>query len=77
VADSWLIRTVLIDIQEGVKQLGLQTAKDASISRKPQRMVPFPPDPDFVHRPAIEKWMQDQYNQPGRRMALVGVGGFG
>jgi hypothetical protein len=40
-------------------------------------MVPFPPDPDFVHRPAIEKWMQDQYNQPGRRMALVGVGGFG
>ncbi|KAJ4235454.1 hypothetical protein NW757_013525 [Fusarium falciforme] len=68
---------VLVDIQEGVKQLGLQSTEDASISRKPHLMVPFTPDPDFVHRPTIEKWIQDQYSQPGRRMALVGMGGFG
>ncbi|KAJ4020366.1 hypothetical protein NW766_001845, partial [Fusarium irregulare] len=68
---------ILVDIHEGVKQLALQPTDDASISRKPHLMVPFTPDPDFVHRPTIEKWMQDQYRQPSRRMALVGMGGFG
>ncbi|KAF4445315.1 kinesin light chain 3, partial [Fusarium acutatum] len=68
---------ILIDIHEGVKQLTLQPTEDASISRKPHLMVPFAPDLDFVHRFTIEKWMQDQYRQPSRRMALVGMGGFG
>ncbi|KAF4895134.1 Kinesin light chain [Colletotrichum fructicola] len=69
--------SVLADIQQGVKQLGLQATEDATISRKPHRMVPFPPDPYFVHRPPIEQWMRDQYGRPDRRMALVGMGGFG
>ncbi|KAJ0306108.1 hypothetical protein Brms1b_010559 [Colletotrichum noveboracense] len=69
--------SVLVDIQEGVKQLGLQATEDATISRKPHRMVPFPPNPYFVHRPPIERWMRDQYGRPDRRMALVGMGGFG
>jgi hypothetical protein len=60
-----------------VKQLGIRPTEDASISYKPHLMVPFTPNPDFVHRPAIEKWMQDQYGQPGQRIALVGMGGFG
>ncbi|KPA40104.1 kinesin light chain 3 [Fusarium langsethiae] len=68
---------ILIEIHEGVKQLGLQPADDASVSRKPHLMVPFTPDPDFVHRPIIENWMHDQYNKPNQRMALVGMGGFG
>lgn len=66
-----------MDIQDEVKQLALRTAEDASISRKPHRIVPFPPDPDFVQRPAIWRWMKDQYSEPARRMALVGMGGFG
>ena len=66
-----------MDIQDGVKQLALRTTEDASISRKPHRIVPFPPDPDFVQRPAIWRWMKDQYSEPARRMALVGMGGFG
>jgi hypothetical protein len=70
-------RAVLVDIQDRVKQLWLQSTEDASASRKPHRMVPFPPDHDFVRRPAIEKWMQDQYAQSGPRIALVGMGGFG
>ncbi|KAG7411973.1 hypothetical protein Forpe1208_v009375 [Fusarium oxysporum f. sp. rapae] len=68
---------ILVNIQQGIKQLALQPTEDASISRKPHLMVPFAPDPDFVHRLTIEKWMQDQYRQPSRRMALVGMGGFG
>jgi hypothetical protein len=40
-------------------------------------MVPFTPNPNFVDRPDIETWMQDQYTQPSQRMALVGMGGFG
>ncbi|ROT40812.1 hypothetical protein SODALDRAFT_376566 [Sodiomyces alkalinus F11] len=68
---------ILVGIQEGVRRLGLQPTEDASISRNPHCMVPFPPDPDFVHRPAIEEWMQAQYSQTGRRLALVGMGGFG
>ncbi|KAJ4243339.1 hypothetical protein NW762_014825 [Fusarium torreyae] len=68
---------ILVDIHEGVKQLALQPTEDALISRKPHLMVPFAPNPDFVHRPTIEKWMQDQYRQPSQRMALVGMGGFG
>ncbi|KAF4970220.1 hypothetical protein FSARC_2685 [Fusarium sarcochroum] len=68
---------LLVDIHEGVKRLGLQPTEDASISYKPHLMVPFTPDPDFVHRPTIEKWIQDQYSHPNHRMALVGMGGFG
>ncbi|KAJ0335221.1 hypothetical protein COL922a_009554 [Colletotrichum nupharicola] len=46
--------SILVDIQEGVKQLGLQATEDATISRKTHRMMPFPPNPYFVHRPPIE-----------------------
>ncbi|RGP69012.1 kinesin light chain 3 [Fusarium sporotrichioides] len=68
---------ILIDIHKGVRQLGLQPADDASVSRRPYLMMPFTPDPDFVHRPTLEKWMHGQYNKPNQRMALVGMGGFG
>ncbi|KAL3587549.1 hypothetical protein FPOAC2_13446 [Fusarium poae] len=68
---------ILVDMHERVKRLGLQPTEDASVSRKPHFMMPFTPDPDFVHRPMIEKWMQDKYSQPSQRMALVGMGGFG
>ncbi|KAM0268252.1 hypothetical protein ACHAQH_010010 [Verticillium albo-atrum] len=69
--------SMLVDIQAGVKHLGLQTTEDASISRMPHHIVPFPPDADFVQRPAIWGWMNDQYAESARRMALVGMGGFG
>ncbi|KAF5673917.1 kinesin light chain 3 [Fusarium heterosporum] len=68
---------ILVDIQEGVKQLRLQPAHDTSNLLKHHLMVPFTPDPDFVHRPTIERWMREQYNKPSQRMALVGMGGFG
>ncbi|KAF6782559.1 Kinesin light chain 5 [Colletotrichum sojae] len=69
--------SALVDIQEGVRQLALQATEDATIARRPHRMLPFPPNPDFVHRPPVEKWMRDQYGGPDQRMALVGMGGFG
>ncbi|KAH6989185.1 kinesin light chain 3 [Ilyonectria sp. MPI-CAGE-AT-0026] len=69
--------SALVEIQEVVGQLTLQATEDATISRRPHLMVPFPPNPDFVHRPPIEQWMKDQYGRLDRRMALVGMGGFG
>ncbi|KAL1855871.1 hypothetical protein VTK73DRAFT_8451 [Phialemonium thermophilum] len=68
---------MLMDIQDGIKQLSLSTTEDRSVSDKPHRVVPFPPDPDFVQRPALWRWMAEQYSRPGQRMALVGMGGFG
>ncbi|KAM0362981.1 hypothetical protein ACHAPK_011328 [Fusarium culmorum] len=68
---------LLADIYEGVKQLGLRPIENASFSFKAHLMVSFSPNPDFIRRPTIEKWMQDQYRQPSQRMALVGMGGFG
>ncbi|KAF9761682.1 hypothetical protein IL306_003749 [Fusarium sp. DS 682] len=68
---------LIVEIHEGVKQLALHPTKDASILNKPRFMVPFTLDPDFVHRPLIEKWMEEQYSKGAQRMALVGMGGFG
>ncbi|KAF4341603.1 kinesin light chain 3 [Fusarium beomiforme] len=68
---------LLVDIHKEVKQLTLHPTEDPPISHKPHFMVPFTPDPDFVHRPSIEKWMQEQYSEGAQRMALVGMGGFG
>jgi hypothetical protein len=45
---------------------------------KPLFIVPFPRDPDFVDRPVLGGWLEEQYNaSPARRLALVGMGGFG
>ncbi|KAH7131167.1 P-loop containing nucleoside triphosphate hydrolase protein [Dactylonectria macrodidyma] len=45
--------------------------------RKPFSTVPFPPDPDFVDRPDILKWMHEKCARPASRIALVGLGGIG
>ncbi|KAH8656468.1 P-loop containing nucleoside triphosphate hydrolase protein [Ilyonectria robusta] len=45
--------------------------------RKPFSTVPFPPDPDFVDRPDILKWMHGKCARPASRIALVGLGGIG
>ncbi|RBR09586.1 uncharacterized protein FIESC28_09805 [Fusarium coffeatum] len=69
--------TLLLDIQEGVKQLNLQVTGDASAHEKPHMMMPLTPDPDFICRPSIEEWMKKQFAEMTQRMALVGMGGFG
>ncbi|KAH6680037.1 kinesin light chain 3 [Plectosphaerella plurivora] len=68
---------MMVDIHKGVEQLALQATENATSSYKPRRLLPFPRDPEFVHRPSIEEWMQEQYSKPVQRMALVGMGGFG
>ncbi|XEU94717.1 hypothetical protein FSHL1_000001 [Fusarium sambucinum] len=68
---------ILVDINDGVKQLWLRGTEDVLTSSKPHLMVPFTPNLNFIHRPEIETWIQDQYRQPSQRMALVGMGGFG
>lgn len=77
IAPTDIDRTLLLDIQEGVKQLNLQATADASASKEPRMMMPFTPDPDFISRPSVEAWMKEQFGQPTQRMALVGMGGFG
>ena len=45
--------------------------------RTPFATVPFPPDPQFVERPAITAWLRGKCARPGSRAALVGLGGVG
>ncbi|KAI8714049.1 NB-ARC domain-containing protein [Fusarium sp. LHS14.1] len=39
--------------------------------------VPFLPNPDFINRPEILKWMKEQYDSHAGRIALVGKDGLG
>ncbi|KAJ4128988.1 hypothetical protein NW768_007514 [Fusarium equiseti] len=68
---------MLESIKEGVDRLQLRPTEDDMAYKKHHLMVPFTPDPDFVHRSSIEDWMKDQFDRPSQRMALVGMGGFG
>ena len=72
-----LNRSLLLGINKGIESLSLQPNEDASISRMRHFSVPFPRDPDFIERPAIQSWIKQQHAGPISRMALVGLGGFG
>lgn len=72
------IRKLLLDINERIEKLSLQSVENRSKDCKPHFMIPFPRDPDFVDRPVLREWLEEQYNtNPARRIALVGMGGFG
>lgn len=69
---------LLLDINERIENLSLQSVEDRSKDCKPHFLIPFPRDPDFVDRPVLQEWLEEQYNtNPARRIALVGMGGFG
>ena len=70
-------RELLGGILEGVERLDLHKRGEASTDVTPQIMVPFPRDPNFVDRPSVWPWLEEQYAGPSHRMALVGFGGFG
>ncbi|KAF3343711.1 Putative transporter MCH4 [Verticillium dahliae VDG2] len=69
--------TMISEIHEGVRNLASQATEDVSISRKPHHVLPFTLNPDYIHRSALWDWIRHQYTQPARRMALLGMGGFG
>ncbi|KAI8658994.1 hypothetical protein NCS55_01178200 [Fusarium keratoplasticum] len=69
--------TILLDIQQRFEGVSLQPRRDESVARKPCFCVPFNRDPDFVDRPDILTWLEEQYTGSAGRMALVGMGGFG
>ncbi|KAJ3522867.1 hypothetical protein NM208_g12684 [Fusarium decemcellulare] len=69
--------TILLDIQQRFEGVSLQPRRDESVARKPCFCVPFDRDPDFVDRPDILTWLKGQYTGSARRMALMGMGGFG
>ncbi|KAL2263130.1 hypothetical protein VTK26DRAFT_8100 [Humicola hyalothermophila] len=54
-------------------------ARSAVIPRpvKPQWVVPFAPDPEFVERPDVMGWLDNKFALHGARVALVGLGGMG
>ncbi|KAL6910181.1 hypothetical protein GGI43DRAFT_389514 [Trichoderma evansii] len=69
---------LLLNINERIENLSLQPGGNTSVNCKPHFIVPFPRDPDFVDRPALRQWLEEQYNASlARRIALVGMGGFG
>lgn len=44
---------------------------------KPQWVVPFAPDPEFVDRPEVMAWLDEKSALHGARVAIVGLGGMG
>ncbi|PMB67876.1 hypothetical protein BM221_006051 [Beauveria bassiana] len=66
---------LLID-QTGVDGVSAMS-EDVSIARQPRFFVPFPRDPDFVPRPAIQTQIHEQLAGKSSRQALFGMGGFG
>lgn len=74
---SYFSSECLVSIQQGVESQQSRMTEDASVYRRPHFLVPFACDPEFVQRSDIWAWMEEQHAGLARRMALVGVGGFG
>ncbi|KAM0721381.1 hypothetical protein Q7P37_002305 [Cladosporium fusiforme] len=53
------------------------TQERAPSPPKPFHNVPFPHDPDHVDRETISEQIKQKLAQPGKRVALVGLGGVG
>jgi hypothetical protein len=68
---------ILVSIQHSVIDQKAKVIEDASAYRRTHYLMPFTCDPEFIQRPEIWAWMCHQYAGLGRRMALVGMGGFG
>ncbi|KAM0739303.1 hypothetical protein ACQRIT_007040 [Beauveria bassiana] len=68
--------TLLLHIKSGVDGVSAMS-EDVSIARQPRFFVPFPRDPDFVPRPAIQPQIHEQLAGKSSRQALFGMGGFG
>ncbi|KAF0320750.1 kinesin light [Colletotrichum asianum] len=71
------IQELLSDIQKGLQYLKLDKGEKLPTARKPQFVVPFRRDSDFVNRPDIWLWIETRYAGSEMRFALVGLGGFG
>ncbi|EJP61423.1 vegetative incompatibility protein HET-E-1 [Beauveria bassiana ARSEF 2860] len=69
--------TMLLHIKNGVDNFPAPTEEDVSIAKKPHFVVPFPQDPDFVPRPAVQAQIRKQLSGKASRLALIGMGGFG
>ncbi|KAM3481256.1 hypothetical protein MY8738_004608 [Beauveria namnaoensis] len=68
--------TLLLHIKSGVDGVSAMS-EDVSTARQPRFFVPFPRDPDFVPRPAIQTQIHEQLAGKSSRQALFGMGGFG
>ncbi|KAF5521207.1 hypothetical protein CGCA056_v007084 [Colletotrichum aenigma] len=71
------IQELLSDIQKGLQYLKLDKGEKLPTARKPQSVVPFRRDSDFVNRPDIWSWIETRYAGSEICFALVGLGGFG
>ncbi|KAI8295635.1 Kinesin light chain 4, partial [Colletotrichum sp. SAR11_240] len=71
------IQGLLSDIQKGLQYLKLAKGEKLPTAPKPQFVVPFRRDSDFVNRPDIWLWIETRYAGSEMCFALVGLGGFG
>ncbi|KAI8302373.1 Kinesin light chain 4 [Colletotrichum sp. SAR11_59] len=71
------IQELLSDIQKGLQYLKLDKGEKLPTARKPQFVMPFRRDSDFVNRPDIWSWVETRYAGSEMCFALVGLGGFG
>ena len=53
------------------------TPSDKVASPNPLSTVPFPRDPDYIHRGSLIDEIHEKLSVPAARVALVGLGGVG
>lgn len=61
----------------GLDGLPAAPANRSETIPRPLSTVPFPRDPDYVHRGQIVNEIRRKLSVPGARVALVGLGGVG
>jgi hypothetical protein len=68
---------LLLDIRQRIGGALFHAGESPQSSRQPCFTVLFEPDPDFIARPNVLAWIKEKYTKTTRRVALVGMGGFG
>lgn len=69
--------TLLLQIKNGVDNFPASMDEDMSIAKRPHFVIPFPQDPNFISRPAIQAQIREHLKGTASRLALIGMGGFG
>lgn len=67
---------MIIEIKNRMDNMSL-AQREQSPNSKTSFLVPYYQDTDYVNRPALERWLQEQDTGPHSRFSLVGLGGFG
>lgn len=70
------IRNMLLEIQTKLDNISL-VQEQPTPEFKRAFLVPYYQDKDYIRRPTLEHWLDEQEAGDNTRFSLVGLGGFG